>query len=217
MLISELPAWPNTWFFLWRISVCCFCQLCVFDPLLAAIFSQGKSCQPCTGIQGGHLPPPLTQAVYELPAGYVMSHSAGARSHSNVHNFAPGSSLLPFRMAELLICFHYAMCLKHCTFCFLGILFLLPILLPLQNLEGAMGLSHPQGTHALHPVTRVQIRLINFTKNITSVSVFYPNGIFYIRYLYITCIPMTPFMYITHTNTCVCTHKHTSASNNFLV
>ena len=122
MLGSDLPLWPNIWLFLWCLSVCHFCQLpSVSDSLSAAIFSQGKSSLWYMGNWVHTIPTAQAGSVWapHLWPPHIRSHSAGACSHNQVHNFAPGSSLLPFRMAGLLICLCYAICLKHCTFrCF---------------------------------------------------------------------------------------------------
>ena len=100
-----------------------FCQLPdVFDPLLAAIFSQGKSSQPCTGIQSGHLTPQLTQALYERPPSCIRSYSARSlrlRTFSQSHALsAPDLAFFPSGRQGLLICLCYAMCLTNGTFHF---------------------------------------------------------------------------------------------------
>ena len=123
MLGSELPAWSNIQLFLWCISVHHFCQLpSVFDPLLAAIFSQGKSSQWCTGIQRGH-PPPA-----------IMSGCTVSQFHAQ---FSPGSSLFSFRKSWLLTCLCYVMCLKCCTFLSVSIP-PVPVLLPSSCLKAGL-------------------------------------------------------------------------------
>ena len=130
MLSLELPMWPKKQLFLWCVSVCNFCQFpSVFDPLSAAIFSQGKSSQWCTGIWGGH-----------LPAGYVMSHCMFSQSHTQ---YALGSSFLPFSKVWLLM-------LPLLCKVFLNTV-LSDVPWPPSCLQVFL---YYQGTHALYPITR---------------------------------------------------------------
>ena len=59
ILNAQLRTSCMIWLFLPCVSVQHVCQFpSVFDPFSAAIFSQSKSSQQRTGIQGGHLPLP---------------------------------------------------------------------------------------------------------------------------------------------------------------
>ena len=74
MLTYELPACPHIWLFLQCIKVCHFgLPHCVFDPVLAATFSQGRSSQWGTGILEGHLPPWLChESLHVLIVTYTI-------------------------------------------------------------------------------------------------------------------------------------------------
>ena len=123
-------------------SVCHVCQLLsVFDLLPADIFSHGKNSKPHTGIRVGIHP----HSSYSKSMSYVLSHFAGTRSHSHVHN-SPRQQLLPLARHRLLICLCYAMCLKCCAFCFLDIPSC-PCPLILQDLGR---FRYFQRTHALY-------------------------------------------------------------------
>ena len=104
-----------------------FCQLpSVFDPLLAAIFSQGNKFPAMHRHPGWASSPHSSHRHWmSFPPGYVMNHSAKSlcqntfsQSHSQ---YALGISLLPQLLPSeslgLLMCLCYAMCLIPSAFC----------------------------------------------------------------------------------------------------
>lgn len=145
----------NIQLFLWCIGVHHFCQLPrVFDPLLSVIFSQGRVPRHKQASRVGTRPSPLMHALYELPPGNVMSHSAESLSWvtlqahvRTVHNlpwvatFFHSSSLQEGMAVNLpLLCNMPQM-----------LYFLLPPTLLLFCRIGV--LPYFQGTHVLYSIT----------------------------------------------------------------
>ena len=84
-------------------------------------------------------PPQLMQTLCESPyPSYVMSHCIAMSSHSHVHSSA-ALEIFPSGSHRLLTCICYAMCLKHCTFCSMGIPCHISLMLPCRIWEGWWG------------------------------------------------------------------------------